>query len=375
MAAARSLRLTRIELRDFRNHERLTLEPSQPFVVLVGPNGAGKTNLLEAASMACSGSSPRTSSELRCIRDGQPFARVSVDVSCDGRTSSRAVVLDGARGKRLEVDGQVERSLEGFATAVPVATFLPERLLVVRGAPARRRQLLDRLVARVHPEGASIQNHYSRALTQRNNLLRRARVGAAVGEAIRPWTEAVVEWGSRIREARNTVLESLNPCFRERFSQLTGFTDGALEIELRGDPDIAAALASTASIEQRRGSTMVGPHLDELTYRQGGRNLRTHGSTGEQRAALLAWSLADADIVIDRTGLHPILLLDEPYAELDHDRRRKLTLALATAPFVMVTTTEAPRHLSDPEIAGSVAVYRVSSGSVTACDTNPTPPT
>ena len=359
-------RISTLSLRAFRTYARLELELQPGLTAFCGPNGIGKTNLVEALAMSCAGASPRTSSEFRVIREGSTFARIVAGVEIADRPHQRVVRVEAGAGKRLEIDGSVVRGVDEFASSLPAVTFLPERLLVVRGAPSRRRALLDRCVMRMLPRATADFRQYAAAMAQRNNLLRRAKGGAEVRTQIQPWSEQMVEAGTAMREHRRVALAQLGPRFTARFAELTEFDDGALDLEQRGGDDINEALSESWSHDVRRGTTTVGPHLDDLTYRQGARDLRTHGSTGEQRAALLAWSLADADSVTAITGTAPLLVFDEPYAELDQHRRRLLTAALLELPQVFVTTTEPPQHLVDRRGAAPIDLRRVSSGEVHA---------
>jgi len=223
--------------------------------------------------MACSGSSPRTSSEFRVIRNGGSFARIAADTLIDGWHHERVVRIESGAGKRFEIDHNIIRSVDEFASSLPAVTFLPERLLVVRGAPARRRALLDKCVIRMLPKTAGADfRQYGVAMAQRNNLLRRAKGGAEVRTQIQPWTDQMAEAGTAMREHRRVALAQLAPRFTARFADLTEFVDGALGLELRGDTDLAAAFEASWQYDVRRGTTTVGPHLDDLNYRQGDRD-------------------------------------------------------------------------------------------------------
>lgn len=356
-------RIQRLQLHAVRSYEDLRLDLPDGVVVLAGPNGVGKTNLLEACAVVLQGTSPRTSSELRLVRDGFDAARIAARVAVGDDEHDRDVVLRLGQGKQLRVDGSPVRSVDAYAAAVPVLTFLPERLLTIRGAPQRRRALLDQLAARLLPSAAATQRAYTAALQQRNALLRRAKGGAAISDQLAPWSEQLLEHGVLLRRDREQLLELLADPFAERFEQLTSLSDAAFTVELRGSGDLAADLADTAEHERRRGSTVVGPHLDDLLPRIAGRDVRAFGSAGEQRAALLAFTLAARDLVAHRTGTAPVVLLDEPWSELDADRRRRLTQQLTQLGQVVVTTTEPPAHLA--AAAPDSTVFAVSSGVVT----------
>lgn len=361
-AATRTATIQRLALHEVRSYERLSLELQPGVTVLVGPNGVGKTNLLESCAVALTGSSPRTSSELRLVREGATAARIAARVAIDDDVHDRDVVLQLGRGKQLRVDANVVRSVEEYASRVPAVTFLPERLLVIRGAPQRRRALVDQLAARVVRGAGQLQRDYAKVLQHRNALLRRARLGHDVDAQLHPWNTQLLEHGERYREIRVELLELLQEPYRRRFAQLTELQDARFEASLRGSGDLAADLQEVAAQERRRGTTLLGPHLDDVLPRAGSRDLRAFGSTGEQRAALLAFTFAARDLLAAHAGVQPVVLLDEPWAELDAERRRRLSTMLRELGQVLVTTTEQPAHLRD--VVPHAAVYEVSSGAV-----------
>ncbi len=359
-------RIERLSLRQVRTYERLDLDLPSGTTVLVGPNGVGKTNLLEACAVVLSGASPRTSSELRLVREGEQVGRIAARVAIDDDVHERDVTLQLGKGKQLRVDSSPARSVDEFAARVPVVTFLPERLLVIRGAPQRRRALVDGLAARIVPGAARTQRDYTAALQQRNALLRRAKVGHDVTAQLAPWTEQLLQHGSDYRNQRDQLLALVAEPHATRFEQLTGLGAATFAAELRGTGDLAGDLEEAAAAERRRGSTLVGPHLDDVLPRVDGRDLRAFGSAGEQRAALLAFTFAARDVLAAHLGVEPVVLLDEPWSELDQDRRRRLTALLAPLEQVVVTSTEPPAHLGS--VLDAVQVLSITSGQVQAWD-------
>lgn len=361
-AAARPASIRRLTLRAIRTYSRLTLDLDEGLTLLVGPNGTGKTNLLEACAVVLSGSSPRTSSELRLIRDGETAGRIAAQVRVGDDVHERDVTFQAGKGKQLRIDGNVSRGVEDYAAEVPVVTFLPERLLVIRGAPQRRRALVDQLAARIMAAAARTQKDYTAALQQRNALLRRAKLGQAVTEQLQPWTLQLLEHGAAYRSHREALLDLLAVPYAARFRQLTGLDDATFRSDLRGSGDLEQDASELSAAERRRGATLLGPHLDDVLPRVGDRDLRAFGSAGEQRAALLAFTFAARDVLAASKGIDPVVLLDEPWSELDADRRRRLTSMLAPLPQVVVTSTEAPGHLAT--LRPDATLLAVSSGQV-----------
>src|SRR3954468_1398146 len=203
------MRVTRAELRDFRNYERAEFALSPALTVVSGPNGAGKTNLLEAIYFGCTARSPRTTNERELVRRGANVARVTLDTS--GADGGHRVEVGFTPGepKRIRVDG---RSVDSLATAEErplVAVFLPERLELVKGAPAGRRAHLDRLVAALWPGRAETRSAYSRALAQRNALLSRVRAGHAAPDALGAWDAELARQGIRLMADRREAAQAL----------------------------------------------------------------------------------------------------------------------------------------------------------------------
>src|SRR2546423_8943787 len=173
------VRVTRLELRDFRNYERAEVAVAPGLTVICGPNGAGKTNLLEALYFGCTGRSCRTSNERELVRFGEKVTRVLVEVEAEDGSHRLDVGFEPGEAKRFRIDdAQVDRPAS--ATVRPlVGVFMPDRLDLVKGAPALRRAHLDQVVAALWPSRAAARADYSRALAQRNALVARIRAGSA----------------------------------------------------------------------------------------------------------------------------------------------------------------------------------------------------
>lgn len=348
-----------LKARNFRSYEAVDLELLPGVSVLTGDNGVGKTNALEACAWALLGASPRTNSEARCLRAGS--ARFTIDTTIstgDEYEHATSVEFIAAKGKRLAVDGESGLTVDAFARPFPAVVFLPERLLAIRGAPARRRGMLDRFAQRVIPHAATASRAYTTAVSQRNSVLRRAKASGRLDEAtLAPWTEQVIKHGMEVRNHRAEAIILLNSTYPARLQDISLLDDGRIRAELRG-ADLEVAFDELRETELRRGSTCAGPHLDNLHFYSGDRDLGMYGSTGEQRAALLAWSLSEADAITTTLDRQPVLLLDEPFAELDATRREHLAaLLMSLGSQVIVTSTEPIESLGfDPQTVSTFAV-------------------
>ena len=315
-------------------------------MLVVGPNGAGKTNLLESLHVGTQGFSPRTRTDARLIRFGQDAARIVLHGERAGSPVELDVVLHVGDAKRATLNRARLRTAEQLRSEVAALVFTPDRLVIVKGGPAARRAYFDRALARGTPTRAALPVEYGGALAQRNAALRGVAGGFTSREALMPWTQQVASLGSQLVEARRDVVAALEPLFAERAEEL-GLGGAGLHYD--GDPLTMEALEERLDRDLERGSTGIGPHLDDVAVLAGDRDLRAFGSQGEQRLAVLALLLAEAELVQQRHGLSPLLLLDDVLSELDGDRRRILSERLRSCGQTLITATTTASLPADPD--------------------------
>jgi len=308
----------------------------QPGLVLVtGPNGAGKTNLLESLHVGTQGFSPRTRADAQLVRFGRDVARIALRGERAGVRLDLEVTLELGSGKRATLNGARLRAAEQLRGEVTTLVFTPDRLVVVKGGPAARRAYFDRVLGRLSPARAGLSAEYGAAVGQRNAALRRVVQGLSSRDALAPWNEQVSALAGELVTGRHETVAALQPRFAERAAEL-GLPDAELRYE--GEAPTAADLEARVDRDLERGATGAGPHLDDLGVLSAGRDLRTFGSQGEQRLAVLALLLGEAELLEERRGMRPLLLLDDVLSELDGDRRRTLAERLRSGGQALVTS-------------------------------------
>jgi DNA replication and repair protein RecF len=309
-------------------------------VLAVGANGAGKTNLLESLHVGTQGFSPRTRSDAELIRFGEQAARIRLE-GVRGQTRVQiGISLSAVDGKRAEVNGARLRAAEQLRGESSTLVFTPDRLAIVKAGPAARRAYFDRTLGRLFPSRSSLPPDYAAALAQRNAALKRGD-----RDAVSPWTEQVARFGAELVAARWETLELLDRTFAERAGEL-GLDAARLSYE--GDPPSVELLEARLDRDLERGATGLGPHLHDISISAGERDLRSFGSQGEQRTAVLALLLAEAELVEERRGEAPLLLLDDVLSELDPTRRRVLVEQLSARGQTLITSTTADALPGDP---------------------------
>jgi len=307
-------------------------------VLVVGPNGAGKTNLLESLHVGTQGFSPRTRADAQLVRFGERAGRIALYGRRGESDVQLEVTLELGESKRAKVNGAPLRAAEQLRSEVATLVFTPDRLAVVKAGPAVRRAYFDRALGRLAPTRAQLSTEYAAAVAQRNASLRRVSGGYSSRQALAPWTEQVATLGRALVDARNEVIAALAPGFAERAGEL-GLPAARMTYE--GEPPTVESLEARLDRDLERGSTGLGPHRDDIVLTSASRDLRSFGSQGEQRLTVLALLLAEAELIAERRGYAPLLLLDDVLSELDPSRRLVLAERVQEAGQTLVTATQA----------------------------------
>jgi len=285
------------------------------------------------------------------VRFGAEAGRVALRGVSAETAFETDVVLASRDARRAHFNGDRLASAERLRHELRTLVFTPDRLAVVKGAPATRRAYLDRSLGRLAPARAALPVEYAAAVGQRNAGLRRLRAGSSSRAALQPWTERVVSLGTALVAARSEAVATLAKPFTE-LAGLLGLESATLGYD--GDSPSVSELEARLDRDLDRGLTGAGPHLHDVRLEAGGHELRSFGSQGEQRIAVLALVLAEADVLRVRTGSSPLVLLDDVLSELDDDRRRALAEIVAGGGQTVITATTATALPAEPAQALSV---------------------
>lgn len=376
--------LEQLSLTDFRSYAQVDLSLEPGVTVLVGSNGIGKTNLMEAIGYLASLSSHRVSSDAPLLRFGTDRAMIRAKLVRGEQSTVLELEINSSRANRARINRSNPVRARDILGICQTVLFAPEDLALVKGDPSSRRRFLDELLVSLIPRHAATRSDYDRVLKQRNALLKSARAGkfnTGHEATLDVWDQHMARAGAELLHARLELVERLRPHLKSAYAQLT---DGSKEAgaiyrsTLQGaveDDGAAPAAASgpaaarggdaagpaedlrllsvdqlteryvQAFVESRRkelerGISLVGPHRDELELVLGSAPAKGYASHGETWSMCLSLRLASYYVMLDdaRTGgSAPILILDDVFAELDVQRRRKLAAIVSGAEQVLVT--------------------------------------
>jgi DNA replication and repair protein RecF len=364
--------LSELSLQNFRNYKECQLAFCRPLNIFFGQNAQGKTNLLEAIFLLAMAKSHRTSQDRQLIGWGEEEARIAGRLTRQGREVELSLHLSG-RGKTARINRLEQQRLSDFIGQLNVVMFAPEDVNLVKEGPGRRRRFLDMEIGQVSPSYLYDLTRYHRLIQQRNRFLK-------TGEAARQlalldtWDEQLAQIGVKILQKRLQFIKNLQNWAAALHEQVT---QGREHLELRYqmtiplrqqdnlEENVAAyyrALVEARPQEMRRGTSLVGPHRDDLRILVNGKDVQMFGSQGQQRTAALSLKLAEIELIREEVGEYPLLLLDDVLSELDVQRQSYLISGIRPEVQTFITTT----HLEGMEgaILDTADVYHVESGQV-----------
>ncbi len=392
--------LKRLSLTNFRNFTRLDMDVPRWSVLLVGDNAQGKTSILEAIYFLAALTSFQTNADRQMVnfleaRKTPAVTRIVGEYARGNRTHKleARLILDPVgvgNGQRLRkeilLDGVKKQASEAVGKFNAVV-FVPQMSQIIEGGPDERRRYLNLALAQAVPAYAGVLSDYTKALEQRNALLKMLNERGGPADQLEVWDETLARLGAQIIQWRIAAVQELEKDAARVHIELTrGAEVLRLAYEPAYDPSPRIALKLDAPVDRSgielkdiergfldrlrglrseeiaRGVTTIGPHRDELRFLANQVDLGDYGSRGQIRTAILSLKLAEVAWMKVRTAQWPVILLDEVMAELDLHRRADLLKYLGQVEQSLLTATDL--RMFTPEFVESAKVWRVINGKV-----------
>ncbi|MDY6785312.1 MAG: DNA replication/repair protein RecF [Cyanobacteriota bacterium] len=346
--------LKNLYLQSFRNYLNQQVEFDARKTIVVGNNAQGKSNLLEAVELLATLKSHRSSRDRDFVGEDAPQGHIRATVARAYGEAELALTLRKQGRRTVFLNRETLRRQVDFLGILNAVQFSSLDLDLVRGSPECRRTWLDGLLVQLEPVYAYILQQYNQVLRQRNSLLKKIRDTDSSIEDMEVqlalWDAQLAAHGSRVTRRRSRVLQRLAPLAQHWHASISGETEVLAITYLpnvpRSDDDPQQVQQSfLEKIQQRRiaeqqlGTSVVGPHRDEVELSINQTPARFYGSQGQQRTLVLALKLAELKLIEDVVGEPPLLLLDDVLAELDLNRQNQLLDAIQDRFQTLITTT------------------------------------
>ncbi|MGP4073109.1 DNA replication/repair protein RecF [Piscibacillus sp. B03] len=340
-----------ITLTNYRNYDKLSVNFNKKINVIIGENAQGKTNLMEAIYVLAFTKSHRTPRDKELIQWDAEYGKIEGRVFKRNQSFPLEVIFS-SKGKKAKFNHIEQKRLSEYIGAMNVVMFAPEDLNLVKGSPSERRKFFDMEIGQTQPVYIYHLGQYQRILKERNALLKDLqRQKQADPTMLRVYTDQLIEHAALILERRFLFLQKLRKWAQPIHEGISrGYED--LTIDYDASVDVSEDMDSEKikvvleehfdqieSKEIDRGTTLVGPHRDDLIFNVNGKNVQTFGSQGQQRTTALSLKLAEIELIYEEVGEYPILLLDDVLSELDDYRQSHLLNTIQGKVQTFVTTT------------------------------------
>ncbi len=359
--------LKTLNLRQFRNYQDQNVEFNAAKTILVGNNAQGKSNLLEAVELLATLRSHRMGRDRDLVQEGEAIAQINATLERQTGVSDLSLTLRRNGRRSVALNGEFIRRQMDFLGVLNAVQFSSLDLDLVRGGPEGRRNWLDTLLIQLEPVYAHILQQYNHVLRQRNAFLKKTQDSASSNQPrqslqlsknthsadsseLAVWDAQLATTGTRVIRRRDRAIQRLAPIASAWHASISGSTE-VLQINyvpnvpLEDSHPEEVQQAFLAKIQQRaiaemhQGTTLVGPHRDEIELTINQTPARQYGSQGQQRTLVLALKLAELQLIEEVVKEPPLLLLDDVLAELDLSRQNQLLDAIQDRFQTLITTT------------------------------------
>lgn len=334
-----------LELKNYRNYEKLSVNFDPGVNIIYGENAQGKTNILESIYMCCSGKSHKGSKEREIIKHEKDEAHVKAEFLPEHGSRRRIDIhLKKSKGKGLAVNKIPIRKISELYGNILVVIFSTEDLDMIKRGPSDRRRFIDMELCQIDPVYVENLITYNRILVQRRELFKKmeddGRDDPSLLETLDVWDLQLVNYGTEIIKRRREFIEELNGII---FDIHYSITSGMEKIRLVYEPSTDEDIFYENLIKNRERDiflkqTSVGPHRDDFSIYNGPDNMRTYGSNGQQRTCALSLKLSEIKLIEKKKGEKPVLLLDDVLSELDRNRQKMLIRELEGTQTIITCT-------------------------------------
>ncbi|MEC5425053.1 DNA replication/repair protein RecF [Virgibacillus sp. C22-A2] len=352
------MHIEQLQLKNYRNYEKLAISFDDKINVIIGENAQGKTNLMEAIYLLAFTKSHRTTREKELIQWDKEYAKIEGRITKRNRAFPLEVIIS-SKGKKAKLNRIEQKRLSNYIGALNVVMFAPEDLTLVKGSPQIRRRFIDMELGQIQPRYIYHLGQYQKILKQRNHLLKQMQRKQKQDKTMLDiLTEQLVEHAATLLERRFVFLDLL----RKWASPIHyGISRQLEKLEIKYNPSIEVSeevnkekiesiyLNKFHEIQEKeveRGTTLIGPHRDDLIFYVNNKDVQTYGSQGQQRTTALSVKLAEIELIYNEVGEYPVLLLDDVLSELDDYRQSHLlnTIQGKVQTFVSTTSVEGINH-------------------------------
>lgn len=358
------MKLKLLKLKNYRNCKDIYLDFSNQKTLIIGKNAQGKTNILESIYLVSDLKSPRTSTMTDLIKFGEEIFSISSIIEKNNTELELEFTYNQEKKREFKIN-KVKSTAKDFKHITKTVLFSTKDLLLLRGTPQDRRDWLDRAISQIYPAYDERITKYDKIRIQKNNLLKNDFIDEALLEV---YNEQLVITGANIIFLRKKFLKEIENLARNKHQIISNSEEFSLsytcpETEVEAISEyLKTKLIEHRSEEFARRQACVGPHRDDIEFKINNIDAVKFASQGQQRTLVLSLKLGELDIIREKTGLAPILLLDDVLAELDESRQNYLLKSIENNIQTIITSVDT--LLFEEEYLKDVKIYTIENGAI-----------
>ena len=358
------MKIKKLVLKNYRNCESVSLDFETKKSLIIGKNAQGKTNILESIFFLSDLKSPRTSN----LTDLIQFDKDRLEISAVAEKNGTEIDLDYSytKDKKRELlVNKVKTTPKNFKSVVKTVLFSTKDLLLLRGSPQDRRDWLDRAIAQIYPAYDERLSKYDKIRIQKNNLLKQEYVDESLLEV---YNEQLIITGANIIFLRKKFLNEIEKIASEKHKVISNSEEFSMKYSFSGSEISEISEHLKQELKERRNEELarrqacVGPHRDDIELKVNGLDATKFASQGQQRTIVLSLKLSELEIIKEKVGFYPILLLDDVLAELDDTRQNYLLKSIDDNTQTIITSVDT--LFFDKEFLDGVKIYSIENGNV-----------
>lgn len=358
------MKITRLGLKNYRNCTDVVLDFNTRKTLIIGKNAQGKTNILESIYFLSDLKSPRTSTISDLIKFETPKFEINAQIYKNNTDIELDYAYDLEKKREIKIN-KVKSTSKDFKLVVKTVLFSTKDLLLLRGAPQDRRDWLDRAISQIYPAYDERLSKYDKIRIQKNNLLKNEVIDETLFDI---YNEQLVITGANIIFLRKKFLKEIERIASQKHKIISDTEEFSLNYTCpKNDIDEISEYLKQELIDRRREEfarrqACVGPHRDDIEFKINGMDATKFASQGQQRTLVLSLKLSELEIIKEKTGYSPILLLDDVLAELDETRQNYLLKSISSDTQTIITSVDT--LLFEEEFLKDVIIYNIEKGRV-----------
>lgn len=363
------MKITNIKIKNFRNYEHLDINFNSNLNVFIGNNAQGKTNLIESLYVLGITKSHRMYNDKKLIRNGSKFSKLTGTIISNNNTLELEVIIN-EKGKSVKINNNVTKKISEYISKFTIIVFCPDDLEMIKGSPSIRRRFINIELGQINNKYLIYLNDYNKLLKNRNEYLKQNTIDTIDKTYIKIIDEQISVKASTIYEMRRDFINKIGKTAKKIYEKMS--KGDSLDIEYQTNIEI---FNTTAEILQNKiyekinsslkrdlflGTTINGPHRDDLCFYINKHEIKEYGSQGQQRLAILSLKLAELEIFKEIKKEYPILLLDDVFSELDEEKKNNLVTYMKKGIQTFITTTDL--NNIDKELLKTADIYEIKDG-------------